>query len=260
MTSHLARRTGFARRVRAAGLHLLCSVLVAAVVAVIVFRLWFPSPFGALAGGTALFFLLTAVDVCMGPLLTAVIAAPAKPATELRRDLAVIVVLQVVALAYGVHALSLARPVVVSFEIDRFRVVTAADLDPSMLVEAPESLRTLSWSGPVLVGAVKPFDPAQRLRSIDLALAGFDLSLVPSNWREYGVLHDAAWEAAKPAMRLLERYPDQQAALRDIAAARGVRVDELRFLPIVSRHSNWSAVIARPASDIVGYLPVDGFL
>jgi hypothetical protein len=249
------------RRFVAAGIHLLVSVCVAAMAAGVVFLIWYPSPFGAIAGGLGLFTLLVSIDVILGPTLTAVVASPGKPLGELRRDLAVIVVIQIAAFAYGIWSIAFARPVYISYEIDRFRVVSAADVDRTALAEAPTALRSLPWLGPKLIAAVKPTDPNEQLRSIDLGLAGFDLSMVPKYWREYSTTdRAAAWKAARPIDSLLAKYPQQAATARDIASHAGQDVKALRFLPLLSRRASWSAVVAAPDARIVGYLPVDGFI
>ena len=211
-----------------------------------------------MSGGIRLFVLLIAVDLALGPLLTFVVAAPSKDSSVLRRDIAVIALIQIVALGYGMHAISLARPVLISFERVQFRVVSAADIEPSMLVDAPPALRELSWSGPRLIAAVKPSDPTEQLRSIDLGLAGFDLSLFPKNWRSYESQSQAAWEIARPATLLGARYPAKREELHAIARAAGRSVDELRFLPVRSRSGDWSALLAKSADRIVGYVGADG--
>jgi hypothetical protein len=247
------------RRFLAAAIHLSLSACVAAAAAGVVFLIWYPPPFGAIAGGLGLFLILVSVDVVLGPTLTAVVASPGKPVRELRRDLAVIVVVQLAAFGYGIWSIALARPVYISFEIDRFRVVSAADLEPSTLKAAPVVLRSLPWLGPKPIAAVKPTDPAEQMRSIELGLAGFDLSMVPANWREYSSQSGAAWKAAKAIDSLLKRYPEQTASARDIAVHAGKDLDSLRYLPLMSRRANWSAIVAPPDAQIVGYLPVEGF-
>jgi hypothetical protein len=248
------------RRVVAAGIHLLVSVCVAAIAAGVVFLIWYPPPFATITGGIALFALLVSVDVVLGPTLTAIVASAAKPLPELRRDLAIIVGLQVAAFAYGIWSIAIARPVYVSFEIDRYRVVTAADIEPAMLKDAPPELRSLPWLGPETIAAIKPSDPSEQLRSVDLGLSGFDLSLVPKYWRAYATQRDAAWAAARPLDSLVRRYPEVSATAADIAARAGADIRSLRFLPVMARRTIWSAVMAQPDARIVGYLPVDGFL
>ncbi len=248
------------RRIRYSSLHLLFSAGLAGVVGLIVFRLWYPPPFSAISGGVALFVLVVCVDVVLGPLLTAVVASPTKPQRELRRDLALIVGVQLAGLAFGVYTLGLARPVLISFEIDRYRVVTAADIDVETLNEAPANLRRLSWTGPRMIAAVKPSDPAEQMRSIELGFAGVDLSMLPKNWRDYSSQRDAVNKAAHPLSLLLGRYPGQADAVRGIASRTGVGLEHLRFLPVLSRQASWAAVISVPDARILGYLPVDGFL
>lgn len=99
------------RRGRAAGLHLMLSAAVPASAALLVFLLWYPPPYAAIAGGLGLFALLVSVDVVPGPALPAVAASQGKPLSELRRDLAVIVTIQVAGFAYGMYSIALAWPV-----------------------------------------------------------------------------------------------------------------------------------------------------
>ena len=246
-------------RLVAAGLHLLASVGVAAIAAVLVFTVWYPAPFHLIAGGTSLFLILVSVDVVLGPALTLVAASPGKSRREFRRDVAVIVALQLAGFCYGAYTIALARPVYESFEVDRFRVVTAADIEAAELEKAPPGLRALPWFGPELVAAVVPADPDDRLKSIQLGLAGIDLSMVPSNWRPYESQHDAVWRAAKPTAALVARYPDTAGELAKAAGAAGKAPGELRFLPLVSRQVSWVMLLAPPDARPAGYLRVDGF-
>ena len=84
--------------------HLLFSVLVAAMVAALVFGIWYPTPYGELAGGQGLFRLIVVVDVICGPLLTLVIYNPKKPRVELFRDIGLVVLIQLGALGYGLNS------------------------------------------------------------------------------------------------------------------------------------------------------------
>jgi len=247
------------RRLNACAWHLLASLVLALAASALVFGVWYPSPYAQVAGGTALFFILISVDVVMGPALTAVAANPAKPLAEFRRDLAVIVVLQLAALGYGLYSMALARPVHLVFEIDRFRVAVAADIDPSLLADAPPPLRTLPWFGPGLIAAVKPTDPAEQIKSVELGLSGIDLSMVPRNWREYTREAPAAWAKARPVSALLARHPAMASDVQAIAGRAGQPVEKLRFLPLVSRHATWATVLAEPDARVVGHLAVDGF-
>lgn len=247
------------RRPRAVAIHLAASAVLAGLASMLVFLVWYPSPFDAIAGGATLFLMLVGVDMVLGPALTAVVANPAKPLRELRRDLVVIVLLQFAGMVYGLYTVALARPVFLSFEVDRFRVLAAADVEPEALRGAPPALRSLPWTGPRFIAAVKPSKPDELMRSVELGLAGFDLSMIPANWREYGSQTDAVWRASKPVPALLARYPQATAAMAAVATRAGQPANALRYLPLMSRHLSWVALIAAPDSRVVGYLPLDGF-
>ena len=247
------------RRLRAPLLHLAASAGIAALAAVLVFLIWYPPPYAALTGGVSLFLLLVSVDVVLGPALTAVAADPAKPRRVFQRDLAVIVALQMAGLAYGLYSISLARPVYLSFEVDRLRVVTAADVDTSTLFEALPEFRDLPWHGPKLIAAVRPTRPDEVLRSIDLALAGVDISMLPSQWRSYASQKDAVLRIARPATELEAHYPEAQPKVAELAARIGKAPTELRFLPVLGRQASAVALIDPSDAGIVGMLPFDGF-
>jgi hypothetical protein len=249
----------FRRRLRAAGIHLGLSALVAAMVSSLIFFVWYPSPFGAVAGGTHLFLLLMSVDIVMGPVLTAVAVSTGKPRGQLLRDLVVIVTLQLAALGYGLYSMALARPVALVFEIVEFRVVTAAELEPAGLNEAPVELRELSWRGPRLMAAVKPTDPQEQLRVVELGLAGIPLAAIPGYWRDYTAHAGAVWSAARPVSALLAKYPASADAVDKLAAAVGKQASELRFVPLRARNAEWVTLISGQDAHIVGHLPLDGF-
>lgn len=235
------------------------SAVIAGIVAIPVFFLWYPAPLAELVGGKVLFALLVGVDVVLGPLLTGVVAAPRKPVPELRRDIALVALLQCAGLAYGLHVMAEARPVLMAFEVDRFRVVTAAEIDSASLSDAPAPLRELPWAGPRLIAAVKPTDPKEQFRSVELGLAGIDLSMVPANWRDYTSQSAVAWARARPVQTLIDKYAPAAAALAPLGTASGQPVASLRFLPLQSRRASWVTVMGEPGGRIVGYLPFDGF-
>jgi hypothetical protein len=246
------------RRITSAGIHLLASACVAAVAAAVVFFVWYPTPHAALAGGLSLFGLLVGVDLALGPVLTAVVASPNKPSAEFRRDLAVIVLVQLSAFGYGVYSIAAARPVHMVFEVDRFRVVSVPEIDTASLHDAPPGLQSLPWSGPTLIAAVKPAKADDQLRSMVLSLAGVQLSMVPRNWRDYATHADEVWAAARPVKALTDKYPASAPDVAKIAASAGQTPDALRFLPLQSRQLVWVVLLAAPGARPVGYLPLNG--
>lgn len=247
-------------RLRFALWHTLGSAIVGLLVAALVLGLWYRPPYAALAGGLELLGILLGVDMVLGPLLTAVVAHPAKPRRSLARDIGAIVLVQLLAFAYGVFTIAQARPVHLVFEVDRFRVVTAADIDPAQLPKAPPGLRQLPWTGPTVIAARRPQGNEELMDSLNLALLGQEISLRPERWVDYASLSAAALQAARPVALLLEHYPEAAALVRDAARAHGVAPDSLRFLPVVSRKAGAVALLGGSQVQVLGFVAVDGFI
>jgi hypothetical protein len=67
----------------------------------LVFLVWYPNPYREISGGRELFLILVTVDVILGPLITLSIFNPVKAWKVLRRDLAIVGLIQLAALGYG---------------------------------------------------------------------------------------------------------------------------------------------------------------
>lgn len=245
------------RRFVAASWHLLISAVVAAFAAGLVFGLWYPGPYRFLSGGRELFVLVVSVDVVLGPLLTFAVFNLDKGWPHLRRDLAVIGVIQLAGLGYGLHTVYIARPVAMVFEVDRFRVVTATDVNVAELAEAPPEFRALPLTGPRLLSVRMPKEGAESNRSLSMALRGIDLSQRPPFWRPYDEARAAALARGRPVELLNRKYPDRTARFEATLAELGVPSAAARFLPVVAR-GDW-VVILDARGDIAGFLQADGF-
>ena len=241
-------------RAKAAAQHLLISVLVAALVAGLVFGVWYPSPIRDMVGGRELFMLVMGVDLVVGPLLTFVAFNTQKKFAHLAKDLAVIAALQLIALGFGLNTVMLARPVHINFEIDRLRVVTAADIDPASLKEAPAALQSLPLDGPIQIASVKPADPKIQLRSIDLSLAGFDMNQQPFTWAAFDTeRQNALWKVATPVTAMQAKWASKPQALAKLNAAvlklaqetGPSEAKEFKVIPILSKRVSWAALIGR---------------
>lgn len=243
-------------RAKATAIHLLGSAAVAAAAAALVYGLWYPAALAALAGGTALFKLVVGVDMVLGPALTAVVANPRKPKSELWRDIALILAVQTAALGYGLWAVASARPAGIVFEVDMFRLVAANEIDRPALSEAPAELRSVSWTGPLTWAAIKPESQEEQLRTIDLGLAGVHLAHLPAYWRPYDDQADMAWQLASPIQPLLAAHPNRRASVESAAQKAGVNASELKALPLLSRHAEGTVLLAPPDARIVGILPL----
>lgn len=245
-------------RFSAGGAHLAASAAVAGLAAALVLLLWYPAPYADVSGGIGLLSILVAVDVVVGPLLTLAVFDLRKPRAELRRDIAVIVALQLAALAYGLFTVAQARPAVVALEVDRLRVVRAIDLTKEELAKAPEDLRSLQWTGPAFV-ATRAVTASEQWEAIDRALAGQDIGMRPDFWLASSRTAAAYAQAAKPVNVLATRYRERVALLDAAIAGTGLPAERLGFLPILGRSTDWSALVDRESGRVMGYVQLEGF-
>ena len=103
--------------------HLGCSVLVATLLMGLVFLVWYPSPLAHAEGVTKIFLMLLAIDVALGPLLSLLVYKEGKK--TLKMDLAIIVLVQILALGYGFHSIAQSRPVWIVQNAEIFQLVRA---------------------------------------------------------------------------------------------------------------------------------------
>lgn len=253
-----AQRFMLGPRVRAAGIHLGLSTLIAALAAALVFGLWYPTPFREISGGRELFFIVVAVDVVLGPLITFAVFDRRKPWRELRRDLAVVALLQLGGLLYGLHTVYEARPVVLALEIDRLRVVRAIDLDGAELAKAPPEWQKLPlWGFLVLTTRLPNAD--EKFEAITRGLQGEDLGMRPPFWRPAAETQAALLHGAKPLKLLQQRHAGRVAELQPFIAATARQAEHLKYLPLLARRTDWVAFLDADTGELVGYAPFDGF-
>jgi hypothetical protein len=247
-------------RLRAAGIHLGLSALVAAIVGSLVFALWYPFPYRDISGGSELFRLVVTVDVILGPLLTFAVFNRRKPGSELRRDLAIVVALQLAGLGYGLYTVGIARPVHMVFEYDRFRVVHRADIPDEALDKVPASVDVAPWSGPTPLALRQFKDEQERLQRTLNALSGYQLGAQPDLWEPYEAQRAAILAAAKPITELKKRFPSRAAELDAALREAGADAAHAAYLPLVARKAEaWTVLLDATDARILGYVPIDSF-
>ena len=246
-------------RLRAGGIHLGISLCVAAFAAALVFELWYPYPYREISGGRELLFLLVAVDVITGPLITLAIFNRAKPRRELLKDFTVVGFLQLAALSYGLWTVFAARPVHLVFEYSRMTVIHAIDVDADLLAKAPPSLQKLPVTGPSVI-SLRPFkNSAEQFDATTAALKGFPLAARSDLWQAYEPARADVLKVAKPVAELRARFSHQAAQIDWAIAATGRPVTDLRYLPLLSRKTAWTVLLDTTTAEPLGYLPLDSF-
>lgn len=235
-------------RWKAAAIHLGLSIAAALSLAALLAATWYPPTFAAAVGGLGLLGILAGVDACLGPLLTLIVFDARKP--SLRFDLAVIVLLQLLALGYGLYTIHWARPVYIVFTVDRFEMVAAVDIAPEDLAKAQrEEFRSLSLTGPQVVAAQGPTDPAEKTRVLMSALSGgADLQNLPQYYVPYGEMVAQVRAKAQPLAQTMAKSDAARAALSAYVEGHGLDPARLKTLPLRARHDQTVLIDAETAA------------
>ncbi len=259
MTALSTSPSFWADRLKASAIHLALSLAIAALAALLVFGIWYPYPYREISGGRELFLLVVTVDVILGPLITLAVFNRKKPWAELRRDLAMVALLQLAALGYGLWTVYVARPVHMVFEVDRFRVVHAIDVPVEMLGKTPPGVNALPVTGPTLL-SLRPFkDGNESMEATMAALQGLSLSDRPDLWQAYGAGVPEIVKTAKPVALLKSRFANQAADIDRVLASTGRAPQTVVYLPMIGRKSFWTVFLDPVTAEVLAYMPLDSF-
>jgi hypothetical protein len=247
-------------RLRLSGLHLFASAGVLSLVIGVFYLGWYAWPGWYLLGADKLVGILVLVDVGLGPLATLVVSNPAKPRKELRRDITLIVLVQMAALGYGVGTLWVGRPLYYVYSQDRVEVVPAIAVDEKSVELArqqggrfiPGLLSLPQW-----VWAPLPDDPEERDRIISRVLfGGPDIVAMPQYYRPLpeGI---TAMRAQFLPMRALSGHPGMSDTDYYALTTRLARPEAaLGVLPVQGRSHDGAWIFDRATGEPLTFKPV----
>ncbi len=238
-------------RFQAAGTHLLFSGVVALLSAGLVFLLWYPGLLSDAGNVTNIYLLVLAVDVVLGPLITLTVFNPLKK--ELRRDLLIVVLVQMAALLYGLHVVFITRPVYLVFNRDLIHVVNANDISAGNLDKVSNpAYRGLPWFGPKTVAVRLPTDTQAQKEILQSMLSGrAGLQQMPQYYLPYAELQNAAAQGAQPLMELQAFNPNNVAAVEALLKKYEVQNREVGFLPVKARLKDLTVVLDKKTGAVL---------
>lgn len=217
--------------------HLLISLIVASFSLWLIFGYWYPAPFYNMLGIGGLAFMMLAIDVILGPILTLLIAKEGKK--SLKMDLTVIALVQVVALAYGLYSINKGRPVALAFDINRFEIALNYNLDNEEKREIVKRYADEQHTKIPFVAVRPAKDEAEYQERIKNELENNILSSAnPQLYEGVADNFDIIQAKAKPVTKLTE-FNDE--ALVKPVLAKYPQAD--KFLPIVGSAKSITVLI-----------------
>ena len=181
-----------------------------------------------MAKADRLLMLIGGVDLVVGPLLTLVVYKANK--RHLKFDLAIIGLIQVVFLSYGLYTIWNSRPVFLVAVPDRFELVFANEITPKRLAEAKiERFKTLNFGKPILVGAPMPSSIKERDEIMNSAVTGQgDIQTMPKYYVDYLSTVKNLLRHAKPLNPGKDLSIANAKVLQQTAKSYGFRLEDSR--------------------------------
>ena len=157
-------------KLKASGIHLSVSLIIFFVLVYQIYYVWYPVPYFSVDGGWQGIRLIAAVDLVLGPLITFLIFDLRKSRRAIIFDLAVIAVVQISALLFGITTTYQQRPVAIVL-IDQFMLGTIESSYGSQL-ESLDDLNQFSSETPPVIFADMPhtleaLDEVMRIKNED---------------------------------------------------------------------------------------------
>ena len=241
-------------RWRAAGIHLLLSALLGVCVLALLFFVWYPGPLFRATGGEKLLLLIVGIDIVAGPLLTLCVYDAKKRLMKL--DLAVIGVIQICFLVYGLTTMTVARPAYIAFVQDRFVVMPANGLSPEDQANASDPrYQSVGWTGPEWVFVERPVDPEEKLEAFNSAMGGKDLEYFPKFYRPYEGHAEDVIRRGWPLTLLQGQNPVWDEWIGALEQRYGA--DQIVFLPLKAKLAEMAVIVDKQSAKPLEYLEIN---
>lgn len=183
--------------------HLLISFFIALLFIAIVFLFWYPFPLAKAVGVTYIFLMLIAIDVVVGPILGLFVYKEGKKTLKL--DLTVIILLQSLALVYGMYSIAKGRPVWIVQNENLFELVRYNDLVSNGIEKAAPQYQDPSWLKPQFVTIKQAKTMADQNKLVfEAVMSGTSLSMRPEYYTSLNLENRKMIENAQNLKALLE--------------------------------------------------------
>ena len=184
--------------------HFTLSLSIAFWALLLVFIFWYPSPLAQAVGVMHLFIMMLAIDVIVGPILGLLVYKEGKK--TLKFDLSVIILIQIVALCYGVFSIEQGRPAWLVYNVDRFELVRKNELVDTNIQQAQPQFQQPSWFKPQYVATEFAKDIQQRNDEMFAeVLGGISIAQRPERYVELTQATTQIQQRALP-LKELEQY------------------------------------------------------
>ncbi|NOT82037.1 MAG: hypothetical protein HOP01_04840 [Gallionella sp.] len=243
-------------RLKAASIHLVISLSIAAAVSALMLFLWYMPPLFSALGGQQVLLILLGVDVTLGPLITLLIYNPKKSRKALTFDLSLIALIQVSALVYGMTVVFHARPVFAVFSANSFDLVTANTIRKEDLVKVQHpDFKSLPFSGLVYAYTEMPKNKKERAEIVlSIFNNGKDLPSYPQYYSPYSEHQISVGSAAKSIAELRKLNPNDMGKIDQAIKASGQSEKDLGYVPMRTKIQDLVVLVGKRNGEVIQLL------
>lgn len=224
--------------------HVLISFLIAFLIIGIVFFIWYPSPLATATGVINIFLILIAIDAIIGPLLGLMIYKERKK--TLKFDLAVIILLQISALCYGVYSIAQGRPVWIAYYVNGFELIRNNEVIQENINKASPKFKHSSWLKPQYVGVEFANDPETRSNDLFSEVFGISLAQKPERYVDFSIV--------KPQMQQHARTLDELKQYNDPLVVKETLAEypqATAFIPLKANSIDMTVLVNKEKGEVV---------
>ncbi|USA52366.1 type IV pilin accessory protein [Acinetobacter sp. C32I] len=225
--------------------HLAMSSFVALMVIGVVFFIWYPVPLAQAVGVTHIFLMMLAIDVVVGPLLGLYVYKEAKK--NLKIDLSIIILIQLIALSYGVYSIAQGRPVWLAYNVDRFELVRNNEILTEHIAQALPRYQKPSWLKPQFVGV--EFAKDKDVRSNEMfaeLLGGISIAHKPERYVPLERVKQKIQHRAQD-LKLLSQFNDRA----NVQTVLVKYPQATAFVPLKANAADMTVLINREKGEVV---------
>lgn len=234
-----------AARAVAAAKHFFISLVIAVCITIPLIVWLYPAPYFQAAGGLHLLGMVVLIDLVIGPALTFLVFDRSKK--SLKNDLIAIGIMQIIALAYGLYVTAASRPVFITYVVDRFEMVSAADVDPAEFVKAPTDLKLPRWGHPALAYAQQPDNIDERQTIMFSSLEGVDLNRLFRYYKPADLAKPMIVQRAQTIAKLAQFNPPEKVA----SLLKKYSNQPLAFVPVQGLKRDLTALVDSKTGQLI---------
>lgn len=244
-------------RSKTALIHLAISSTALLTLTLLTLLVWYPYPHFQYEGVLNILMLIALVDVVIGPALTFLVVKTDKSMRELRTDLGIIALVQILAFGYGAWIIQSEHPEYLLYSGSEFRIIAASQVDIDQIRH--DDLVQHFHAGPTLATFVRPDDPKALA---ELTFAMITEGKTPAEFPQYFEPYQpSARQLAQNTLDLqsLYRNSERQKAIGALLHNQGLEPTDVYFFPLVSYLQNSLLVLSRETAKPIGYLDLNPY-